>query len=89
MGREVIAENRVLELTTPHRLRYETRSDASDGTSVWEVRAVDGGTLVRHVAEGEVKGFFASLAMSLLKSNVNKQFNSDMKRLERRFNEDV
>ena len=46
---------------------------------------MDGGTRVRHGAEGEVKGFFASIAMSLLKSNVDKQFNSDMERLKQRF----
>ena len=89
MGREIIAENRVLELNAPQLFRYETLSNASDGISVWEVQAVDGGTAVRHVAEGEVKGVFGSLAMSVLKRNVNKQFNSDMERLERRLNQDL
>jgi carbon monoxide dehydrogenase subunit G len=85
MGREVISDNQVVELKAPNLFRYESHSNAADTANSWEVEAVDGGTRVRHVAGGEVKGFFASIAMSLLKSNVDKQFNSDMERLKQRF----
>ena len=87
MGREIVSDNQVLELKAPNLFRYETHSNAADTVSSWEVEAVDGGTRLRHVAAGEVKGFFASIAMSLLRSNVDKEFKSDMARLERRFNE--
>ena len=39
---------------------------------------------IKHIAAGEVKGFFATLAMSLLKRNVDEQFKSDMESLQRR-----
>jgi uncharacterized membrane protein len=86
MGREVISENQVVVLDPPNLFRYATSSNAAETESSWEVQAVEGGTLVKHNGGGEVKGFLATLATSLLKSNVDKQFKSDMERLERRLN---
>lgn len=86
MGREVMAKNQVLELDAPHRFRYATQSNAADGTSLWEVEAVAGGTRVRHVATGEPKGFFGSVAGGLLRPAIEREFKSDMRRLEQRLN---
>jgi carbon monoxide dehydrogenase subunit G len=90
MGREIKSDSRAVELKAPNVFRYESTSNAAETETRWEVRAVDDGTLIKHNGGGEVKGFFATLASSLLKSNVNKMYKSDMERLERRFNgEDV
>ena len=86
MGREIISENRVVELNAPNLFRYASTSNAAETETRWEIQAVDGGTLITHNGGGEVKGFFATLATSLLKSNVNEMYRSDMERLERRFN---
>lgn len=86
MGREIIAENRVLELNPSHLFRYEHKSNYNDSTSAWEVKAVDDGTIARHVLGIEVKSFFAPLVIPLFKRYVDKHYKSDMERLERRFN---
>lgn len=54
-----------------------------DRSITWNFTAVEGGTQVEQFAEGEPKGFFASLAAPLLQGNLQKQLLQDGENFKR------
>lgn len=83
MGQETITHYTMAEYEAPTHLHYKTTSSSGDGSITWNFTAVEGGTQVEQLAEGEPKGFFASLAAPLLKGNLQKQLLEDGENFKR------
>lgn len=77
MGQETVTQYTMAEYEAPTHLLYKTASSSGDGSITWNFKEVEGGTQVEQIAEGQPKGFFASLAAPLLKGNLQKQLVED------------
>ena len=67
MGREIVSNYTALEIEAPNYFVYESTSDSADIQSKWAFEPTDAGTRVIFHSEGTPKGFFASLALNLVK----------------------
>lgn len=82
MRRDIETHYRVLELTPPEKLTLESISSSAKGTATWTFEAVEGGTKITVETEGEPKGFFASVASSLLRNSFEKLLRDNMENIK-------
>lgn len=83
MGQETVTHYTMAEYEEPTHLYFTTESASGDGSITWNFTAVENGTQVEQIAEGEPKGFFATLAAPLLKGNLQKQLLEDGENFKR------
>ncbi len=82
MGREVISHNCVTEWQEPQRVVFSIKNMAGDGLNTWSLEALDDNqTRFTLQLDGEAKGI-ARMAVGLIRSQADKQMNSDLKNLK-------
>jgi len=82
MGREVVSQNCVTEYDEPQRVVFSIANMAGDGLNTWSLEALDANkTRFTLQLDGEAKGV-ARMAVGLIRSQADKQMNSDLKNLK-------
>jgi len=82
MGREVVSQNCVTEWHEPQRVVFSIKNMAGDGLNTWSLEALDDNqTRFTLQLDGEAKGI-ARMAVGLIRSQADKQMNSDLKNLK-------
>ena len=82
MGREIISNVKLLESDPPTKLVYDNNSDSADIHVQWTFEAIDGGTRVTFHSEGEPKGFFASLALNIVKGKFDESVRTSLQNIK-------
>lgn len=82
MGREVVSQNCVTEWHEPQQVVFSIKNMAGDGLNTWSLEALDDNqTRFTLQLDGEAKGI-ARMAVGLIRSQADKQMNSDLKNLK-------
>jgi uncharacterized membrane protein len=83
MGREFRSNNEVVEFDQGTSFKYKDSGSAFDGVTTFSVGTTeDGKATFTLSAEGEMKGFLASLAKPLLQSQAKSQMKKDLANLK-------
>lgn len=83
MGREVVSQCRVTALDSPNQFVFSITNMAGDGTNTWALESLnEAQTRVTLSLDGEAKGI-AKMAVGLIRSQADKQMNSDLANLKR------
>lgn len=83
MGRQVISQCQVTRLDMPQHFAFSIQNMAGDGINTWSLEALDDTTTQFTLAlDGKAKGI-ASMAVGLIRSQADKQMNSDLANLKR------
>lgn len=83
MGREIVSQNCVTELNAPQTIIFSITNMAGDGFNTWTFDALDENkTRFTLQLDGTAKGI-AKMAVGLIRSQADKQMNSDLANLKR------
>ena len=72
MGRDIEAQYTCLESDPPTNFVVRNESPSAEIHITWTLEPIDGGTRVTFHSDGEPKGFFATIALAVVKGNYDK-----------------
>src|SRR5690606_7781395 len=81
MGQEILNEYTVTQLTAPKILAWNAVSSQATTSSAFEIEETEEGSRLRLSVEGNPRGLFASIGLSLVEENLKQGVINDLKNI--------